>query len=92
MNLEVSTAPDGRKYAADKPVSCSYCFFWGSKKTGCELDECFYILPQNVHDFPQEDTVEKSECENCPYGKVFPCIGYCLRKIMQELKVRRDAG
>ena len=32
----------------------------------------------------QEETAAESACSSCPYGKVTPCIGYCLVKIMRE--------
>lgn len=90
MDLKVSTAPDGGKYAADKPASCAYCFFWDGKKAGCELEECFYLMPEETDSLPSEDASGQNGCGGCPYGRAFPCIGYCLRKIMQELKVGRD--
>ena len=68
------------RYAADKPKECKYCFFWGGKKKGCELGEakCYYILPEKKKAEP------KSPCDGCPYGRVNPCIGYCLREIQQR--------
>ena len=68
------------RYAADKPKECKYCFFWGGKKKGCELGEerCYYILPEKKKAEP------KSPCDGCPYGRVSPCIGYCLREIQQR--------
>ena len=29
---------------------------------------------------------KKGDCESCPYGKHSPCIGYCLAKILWEMK------
>ena len=35
---------------------------------------------------------EKEEtwcCEGCPYGRYSPCIGYCLQKILLEIKQKK---
>lgn len=52
----------------------------GRQKKGCELKECYYLLPEEE----PEETAAESACSSCPYGKVTPCIGYCLVKIMRE--------
>lgn len=31
-------------------------------------------------------------CENCPYGRCSPCIGYCLLKILQEMRRKRETS
>ena len=68
------------RYAADKPKECKYCYFWEGKKKGCQLGEerCYYLLP------PEKEKKKKSPCDGCPYGRVSPCIGYCLREIQQN--------
>lgn len=70
------------RYAADKPKECKYCYFWEGKKKGCQLGEerCYYLLP------PEKEKKKKSPCDGCPYGRVSPCIGYCLREIQQNRK------
>lgn len=70
------------RYAADKPKECKYCYFWEGKKNGCQLGEerCYYLLP------PEKEKKKKSPCDGCPYGRVSPCIGYCLREIQQNRK------
>lgn len=70
------------RYAADKPKECKYCYFWEGKKKGCQLGEerCYYLLP------PEKEKKKKSPCDGCPYGRVSPCIGYCLREIQQKRK------
>lgn len=78
--METEIRPESRRYASDKPVSCKYCYFWGGRKKGCELKECYYLLPEEE----PEETAAESACSRCPYGKVTPCIGYCLVKIMRE--------
>lgn len=31
-------------------------------------------------------------CEGCPYGKYHPCLGYCIAKILKEVKAHRNTG
>lgn len=42
--MNVSTAPDGGKYAADKPESCAYCFFWGGERKPAVSWRSVFIL------------------------------------------------
>lgn len=67
-----------KKYASDKPKNCRYCYWWGGRNKGCELgkENCYYLLPDEAPKKP------KSRCDSCPYGRVHPCIGYCLIDIM----------
>lgn len=74
------------KYAQEKPASCNFCYFWQGKLYGCGLRNCYYLLPEED---PQ--STETACYQNCSYGKHSPCIGYCLVKVMQELKVGRYA-
>ena len=37
---------------------------------------------------PEEPEKEEGTCEGCPYGKHAPCIGFCLLKIVRELKIK----
>ena len=80
--------PDSPQYSQGKPKSCEYCYFWHGKRYGCELKNCYYLLPEEPN---QQQHTEKVSCKDCSYGKHSPCIGYCLVKIMQELKVGRYA-
>lgn len=41
-------------------------------------ERCYYLLP------PEKEKKKKSPCDGCPYGRVSPCIGYCLREIQQN--------
>ena len=80
--------PDRARYSEDKPKSCEYCYFWHGKQHGCELKDCYSLLP----DEPEEPkSTDGMNCKGCPYGRHSPCIGYCLVKIMRELKVGRYA-
>ena len=79
---EVVTMDTGNKeirYAADKPSDCRICYWWRKDGGHCVLGEgkCYYILPK-----PKKKP--KSECDGCPYGKAKPCVGYCLRRIMNK--------
>ncbi len=67
------------KFAEDKPRDCKYCYWWGGKKQGCTLREenCYYIIPVKTKK-------KKSPCEECPYGKGGPCIGFCMKEILQS--------
>ena len=50
------------------------------------MTECYYRL------LPEEPFEEKEEtwcCEGCPYGRYSPCIGYCLQKILLEIKQKK---
>ncbi len=80
--------PDKPRYSQDKPKSCEFCYFWNGKRYGCELKSCYYRLTDEPL---KQQSIELVSCKNCPYGKHSPCIGYCLVKIMQELKVGRYA-
>ena len=66
------------KFSSEKPKDCRYCYFWKNNKDGCELGEgnCYYRI---------EDKKPVSECEDCPYGRADPCIGWCTRKILKEM-------
>ena len=78
--METEIRPESRRYASDKPVSCKYCYFWGGRKKGCELKECYYLLPEEE----PEEQQRNPPVADVHHGKVTPCIGYCLVKIMRE--------
>lgn len=75
------------KYRSEKPKACKYCYWWGGKKKGCELPECKYLVSPKKRQAPQK---EYGNCRFCPYGKHQPCIGYCISKLYQEMKERRE--
>ena len=64
--METEIRPESRRYASDKPVSCKYCYFWGGRKKGCELKECYYLLPEEEPEEPTTPTdpyeQQKAEC------------------------------
>ncbi|NCB94179.1 MAG: hypothetical protein EOM40_16710 [Clostridia bacterium] len=71
-------------YDTDKPQDCKYCYFWLGKRKGCERKECYYLIKEQPKSTKHKNT--PGECPGCPYGRVEPCIGYCLAKIMHEMK------
>lgn len=76
----------GRKYDSEyKPRFCNYCYYWKSRKAGCELDQCYYLLPEE-----KKEPKNESECDGCPYGKHQPCIGYCIKQLLKEVKEERN--
>lgn len=79
--MEKNQSKPSVRYAEDKPKDCRYCYWWGSQSGGCELGEknCYYILPSEKHK-------KKSRCDGCSYGRVNPCIGYCMKEIMHGNK------
>lgn len=74
------------QYAADKPKQCENCYFWLGMRRGCELKKCHYLIEKKKEPPVVEDIT--GNCRYCPYGKHSPCIGYCLQKILRELKLR----
>lgn len=64
--------------ADGKPKDCRYCFYYSRKK--CTLDACIYEKPK-----PQRKRKPKSECEDCPYGRCSPCIGWCTKEILRSI-------
>ena len=75
------------KYAEDKPKDCRYCY-WGSKKGKCQLgkENCYYLI--KVIRKKQDD------CDDCPYSKGGPCIGWCTKRILGKdlLSENKDGG
>ena len=82
-----------QRYSADKPVSCKYYYFWQGKRKGCELKSCYYLLPEKSPPSAEElaELYHRGNCNTCPYGRASPCIGFCIEKIMLELKARRES-
>ena len=66
--------------AEDFLLQSKFCFNWGGRSKCCKLGEenCYYILPE------KKKAKKTSPCDGCPYGRINPCIGYCLRNILQQ--------
>lgn len=82
--MQAGKAAKGR-FSEDKPKNCAGCYFWNRKKKACTQGRCYYLLPEEAAN------VNAGECGGCPYGRASPCIGYCLQKILREMKKRREA-
>lgn len=76
------------RYAEDKPASCDYCYFQIPGKNVCELNECFYLLTESV---PENGAGEAGgeRCGGCPYGRDRPCIGWCMEKLLVEMRQKK---
>lgn len=68
------------RYSEYKPRTCRGCYWWLGKKKGCELGEenCYY----SIH---EDENKERSPCDGCCYANPMPCIGYCIKRIKQEV-------
>lgn len=69
-----------QRYAEDKP-DCACCYF-RKKKGACRLKQCYYLLSE------ESEKKEDETCLDCPYGRYSPCIGFCLLKIVREMKIK----
>lgn len=73
---------DNQRFAEDKPGDCTCCYFWDNRKRSCTKETCYYLLPETGTGNDSRD------CSVCPYGSHSPCIGYCLLKIIREMRLR----
>ena len=94
-------AKGNREYAADKPRDCRHCYFWKGKQKGCSRKECYYLLSEDSltpgtalgEAFQQkEDGTYGGSCQGCPYGRHSPCIGYCMKKILWEIRQKKQSA
>ncbi len=68
------------RYREDRPRDCRYCY-WYVEEHGCVLSRgCYYALPEE----PQR---EAHPCDGCSYARPTPCLGYCMKKLMGELRL-----
>ena len=69
-------------YAYEKP-DCEKCMFYNSaSRSRCFRGKlnCYYLVAV------EEDEGEVS-CKGCPYRRPeAPCIGFCMKKIVTEMK------
>lgn len=73
------------RYAEDKPENCDYCYFQEPKTKACGLDQCFYLLPESG----PEPGKGMEGCGSCPYGRIRPCIGFCMEKLLAEMRQKK---
>lgn len=90
---------DRGRYAADKPKECRHCYFWRGKRKGCSQKECYYLFPEESKGLRIEpgklslqQSSETGDCQCCPYGRHSPCIGYCIQKIMWEMREKKQTA
>ncbi len=80
--------------------SCKYCLYSKGRRTGCVYPKgCCCPIPQKpkmrfgteIHyPSPEKQTVTKSDCDNCPYGRDSPCIGWCTKEVMKAVGLPRE--
>ena len=68
----------------------AYCYFWHSRKQKCRKKRCYYLLPEERQDSICRENGMLGDCKVCPYGQHSPCIGYCLQKILLDLRQCRQ--
>ena len=66
----------GRRYMDDMPYSCRYCYWWLDKAKDCARISCWYLLPEEP---------KREGCAACPYGRIHPCIGYCIDELQRDV-------
>lgn len=68
-----------------KVYDCQYCLCLQGKKTGCiyPTDCCCPMLQK-------KKAVHVSECKGCPYGRDFPCIGWCTKEVMRAIGLIKE--
>ena len=62
----------------EKNRDCSYCLYW-KKSKGCTYEG------KTTCCCAPEDMEPVTECTACPYGRHYPCIGWCTKEAMRSL-------
>ena len=52
---------------------------------------CIKVGAESEKDYDRLTKGEGKE-KGCPYGKYHPCLGYCIAKILKEVKEHRNTG
>ena len=66
----------GQRYMDDMPYDCRHCGFFLPAVHRCARISCWYLLPEG----------QKNEgCAVCPYGRIQPCIGYCIEELQRDV-------
>lgn len=87
-----------RRYAPDKPQECRFCYFWDSSRKRCRQKACWYLLtsekdrPGKDRRGSRQDDAGEGNCSGCPYGRHYPCIGYCMKNLMEEMKLKKQGS
>jgi len=80
--------------------SCQYCLYWNGREYGCVYPSgCCCPVPQNppvrfgrtASDSSKKKTgsIAESDCKGCPYGKDFPCFGWCTQSTSGKSSQKR---
>lgn len=72
---------------------CRYCLYWKGLRKGCTYEKgCCCDIPQMPPNKPPQPqpTVAVSECDNCPYGRDSPCIGWCTKDVMRAVGLHKE--
>jgi len=67
---------------------CRYCLYWKGLRKGCTYEDgCCCDIPQTPPNKPpkSQPTTTISECDNCPYGRDSPCLGWCTKEAMRSV-------
>ena len=74
---------------------CRYCLYWKGLRKGCTYEKgCCCDIPQTPPNKPPlpRPTVTVSECEDCPYGRDSPCLGWCTKDVMRSVGLHKERG
>ena len=72
---------------------CRYCLYWKGLRKGCTYEKgCCCDIPQTPPNKPPlpQPTVTVSECNNCPYGRDSPCIGWCTKDVVRAVSLHKE--
>lgn len=75
---------DRKRFAPDKPQDCRTVIFGISGNVDVQKIACL-LLPEVKQDHGGKNG-NLGNCSTCPYGKHSPCIGFCLQKILTEMR------
>ncbi|MCI9198141.1 MAG: hypothetical protein HFH56_13575 [Lachnospiraceae bacterium] len=71
------------------------------KQKGRRQERCHHLLPEKrpaSADVPGDPLTQGSgkngngDCQSCPYGRHSPCIGYCMQKILWEMREKKQSA
>lgn len=82
VQLQKSRLPR-RHYRTEIPNDCRNCSFWLDLIDNCSRYECFYLISEVRADTNSDDE-PGLDCGRCPYGRIRPCVGYCIAKLYRE--------
>ncbi len=72
------------KDVAGEMSDCRFCLWWGGRSRGCERENGCFLRNEFSDAAIARKIREGSVCYGCPYGRVRPCIGWCMRNLLGE--------